>query len=45
MRRRLLGRVLGLQLCGQPRLLLRRQPVRLLRPIGQVEPGDDAEQH
>ena len=35
----------GVQLRLEPRLLFRRQPIRLLRPVGQIEPGDDAEQH
>ena len=43
--RRLLGRDLRLQLCREPCLLFCCQPVRLFRPVGQIEPGDDAEQH
>jgi hypothetical protein len=42
--RRLLGRDLGLQFCRKPRLLFAGEPFGLLRSIGQIEPGDDAEQ-
>ena len=45
MARRLLGRGFAVELCGQPRLLLGGQPIGLLRPVGEIEPGDEAEQH
>ena len=32
-------------LADKPGLLFRGQPVGLLRPVGEIEPGDDAEQH
>ena len=42
---RLLGRDFRLQLCREPGLLFCGQPVGLFRPVGQIEPGDDTEQH
>ena len=41
----LLSRDFGIKLCLEPRLLLRGQPIRLLRPIGEIEPRDNAQQH
>ena len=43
--RGLLCRDFAFELCGQPGLLFGRQPIRLRRPVGEIEPGHDAEQN
>ena len=46
MLRRLLGRDLRLRACAASQAFCSAgQPVGLLRPVGEIEPGDDAEQH